>query len=84
MIRAGAANVRGEPQQALGHYERAAAIFADCSMSAHLAAARHRAGVLRGGDEGAMLVELATEYYQREDVRNQDRFLEAFAPAGLL
>ncbi|HTM23268.1 MAG TPA: AAA family ATPase, partial [Kofleriaceae bacterium] len=61
LLRAGAAAVRGQPDECAAHLEDAATKLDAADMAMHAAAARRRLGILVAGDRGAELVRSADD-----------------------
>jgi hypothetical protein len=80
ILAAGAAHRRREEESAAHHLRKAIAGFAAIPMKLHENAARHRLGVLIGGDEGAQLKAECAAYMQREDVKLPEKAIEMIAP----
>ena len=79
-IRAGAADLAGQPDQALHHFESAEAGFRGVDMHLFAAAARRRRGFLIGGEEGRALVSEADAWIHAQDIRNPERMTAMLAP----
>ncbi len=80
MLRAGVAQVEGDPAAAMAHLREAVPGFERADMAMHAAAARRQLGRLLGGDEGAKLIAAAEAWMAREEVVRPDRFVAMLAP----
>ncbi|MCC6555037.1 MAG: AAA family ATPase [Polyangiaceae bacterium] len=80
LIRAGAAALRGERPRALTLLDGAAAAFDAVDMQLYAAAARRRAGELRGGEKGLQLLLVADAYMAREEIKIPARWAAMLAP----
>jgi predicted AAA+ superfamily ATPase len=81
MQRAGIASARDDAQVELNALKSAAEIAGRAGFLAHEAVVRTRLGELLGGDEGRLLSEAATRYFDAHGFKNPRRFVAAF---GLL
>ncbi len=80
LVRGGVAALRGDPAGALGHLAEGARVADAHDMRLLGAAARRRAGGLRGGDEGARQVAEVDAWMAAEGVRAPARLVAVFAP----
>ena len=80
LIRAGAAELRGERARALGLLEDAAAGFDAAEMPLYAAVARRRAGELSGGEKGLQLLLVADAFMAREEIKSPARWAAMLAP----
>ncbi|MBK9035612.1 MAG: AAA family ATPase [Myxococcales bacterium] len=80
LLRAGVAAVRGEVEPALALLADATAQLDANEMALYAAAARRRAGQLRGGDEGAALVAQAEAWMTAQGVKHPARMSALLAP----
>jgi hypothetical protein len=82
MIRASVDAARGKTRQAAEGLLTAAGRYAASDMRLHAAAARRRAGLLLGGDEGRALVEAADALFEDVGARNPAAFSSVYCPAS--
>jgi len=80
LLRAGAANLRGERESAAVSLRDALERAEVLGMSHYAAAARRRLGGLLGGEEGNALRAAAAAWASAEGVRNPERMFEMLAP----
>ena len=80
LIRAGVACARGENDRAAHLLTSAATDFDAADMRMYAAAARRQLGRVRGGDEGAKLVDAADVLMRAEAIVRPDRFASMLAP----
>lgn len=81
-VRAGIARVEGDLPAAVDGYMRAEQAFTAGDEKGFAASARHRAGALLGGDEGAALVASADAYLTGEDVAVPARYVRMWLGTG--
>jgi hypothetical protein len=79
-LRGSLALLAGQHERALIEIERAAASYARCGMRLHALAARQRVGILRGGDEGALLAEQARSEAIALGARDPARWFRSVMP----
>jgi serine/threonine protein kinase len=79
-LRAGVARVRGEIESASSLFVKAADELAAADMALYASAARRRAGELRGGEEGAALVQAADDWMTQEEIAYPERMASLLAP----
>jgi hypothetical protein len=77
-LNAGVLELRGQPEAAIRHLQRAADALDASGMALYAAACRHRVGRLTGGDVGAALVRAAHERAAREGVLRADGVLAVY------
>ncbi|MEO8656971.1 MAG: AAA family ATPase [Bryobacteraceae bacterium] len=80
LLRAGAAQVRGDQDGALRHLRDAERGFVEGEMGHYLAATRYRLAALVGGDEGRAFRALADEWTRAQGIAEPDRFTALHAP----
>ncbi len=80
LITAAVAVGNGRPEAAIADLRRASDGFTATGMALHAAVARHRLGVLLGGDEGAALVAGAHTWMTQAGVTNPTGMLQMLAP----
>lgn len=80
IILAGAAWRGGDRPEAERLLEAAATGFDEAEIPLYAAAARRRLGVLRGGEEGRLLVDAADALLWSQGIRRPDRMVRVFAP----
>ena len=83
LLRAGVANSRCRPDDAIRRLSDAADGFDAAGMRMYAAAARRQRGRLLGGDEGRELIRRADEFMTTEGVREPDRIAHMLAPGFL-
>jgi serine/threonine protein kinase/tetratricopeptide (TPR) repeat protein len=82
MVRAGIADASGNAERALELYRQAVLSFEQQGLFLHAVAARHRAGLWLGGDEGATLCRDAESWLREQCVVAPTRFLAMMAPSA--
>ncbi|WP_437502697.1 ATP-binding protein [Sorangium sp. So ce1099] len=80
LIRAGAAELRGERDAAIAQLEAAAAGFDAADMPLYAAAARRQAGELLGGEKGLQRLLVADAVMARERIKSPARWAAMLAP----
>lgn len=80
MVAAGLAKARGDVGEAERFLRKAVELAGACNMSLHAAAARHRLGLLLGGDQGAAMVDEAEEAMKARGVRVPERYAQMLVP----
>jgi hypothetical protein len=80
LVDAGAAHLRGRPDDARTSLASAAAGLEATDLRLFATAARHRLGMLRGGEEGGALVASAQAGLAAQEVKNPPRMLDLLAP----
>ncbi|MGK3985737.1 AAA family ATPase [Sorangium sp. So ce136] len=80
LIRAGAAELRGERDGAIAQLEAAAAGFDAADMPLYAAAARRQAGELLGGEKGLQRLLVADAVMARERIKSPARWAAMLAP----
>jgi hypothetical protein len=80
LLRAGVAERRGKPEEALERFLQAEAAFEEADMALHAAVARRARGRLLGGDGGKALVEAADQAMRSEKIVDPERFARYLAP----
>ncbi|WP_437794069.1 ATP-binding protein [Sorangium sp. So ce693] len=80
LIRAGAAELRGDREAAITQLEAAAAGFDAADMPLYAAAARRQAGELLGGEKGLQRLLVADAVMARERIKSPARWAAMLAP----
>ncbi|WP_236644191.1 ATP-binding protein [Sorangium cellulosum] len=80
LLRAGAAELRGERDEAIAQLEAAAAGFDVADMPLYAAAARRQAGELLGGEKGLQRILVADAVMARERIKSPARWAAMLAP----
>ncbi|WP_437895381.1 ATP-binding protein [Sorangium sp. So ce124] len=80
LIRAGAAELRGDREAAIAQLEAAAAGFDAADMPLYAAAARRQAGELLGGEKGLQRLLVADAVMARERIKSPARWAAMLAP----
>jgi tetratricopeptide (TPR) repeat protein len=80
LMRAGLASIRGDRPRALTLAQGARARFRAVDMAMHEAAATRCAGMLTGGEEGRVLLEMGTAAMTAQGIVNPDRITAMLAP----
>jgi eukaryotic-like serine/threonine-protein kinase len=80
LVRAGVAATRGDRNLALRLLVDSEAGLRGAEMALHAAAARHRRGLLVGGDEGRALRADAEAWMAAQSIRNPERMAVMLAP----
>jgi tetratricopeptide (TPR) repeat protein len=80
VVRAGLAGISGDPEAAAEALERAAAACEGAGLGLFAAAARHRRGMLLGGDQGRAEVVAAEQWMAQRAIRNPKRMVAMLVP----
>jgi tetratricopeptide (TPR) repeat protein len=80
LVRAGAAALSSEEENALGHLRAAEDKFTEMNMAAYRAVTRRRRGQILGGDEGRELVAESDAWVEDQGVRNPAAWARMYAP----
>jgi hypothetical protein len=80
VIRAGAAQLRGQTDTARALLTRAAEGFAGAGLNGLIAATRRRLGMVCGGAQGQELVRTAEDWMRGQQVANPARFTAMLVP----
>jgi serine/threonine protein kinase/tetratricopeptide (TPR) repeat protein len=80
LVRGSAANIAGDTNTAIEHFQTAQGFYEQAEMSLMLACARRSRGRLLGGDQGRELVEQAESTLRREGVADIPRWTAIYCP----
>jgi tetratricopeptide (TPR) repeat protein len=72
--------MEGNTQKAVEHFRAAELLFTQLEMRAQAEVARHRLGLLLGGEEGRLLQVAADRFFSQEGVVNVPKMMSMLAP----